>query len=161
MWKNIPGWENLYEINEYGIIRNKKSKKELVGDKNSSNYLRVCLYNKDKKERFFRHRLVAKLFIENKNNFNEVNHIDGNKENNYYLNLEWCNRTYNEREAHRLKIKEYKPFIVTFKNKTIKKYEFTIDLAKELNVSKRTVQNYLQNKSKGYLMKNILSIKYL
>lgn len=161
MWKDIPGWENLYKINEYGIIKNKKTDKILVGDKNSSGYCRVCLYYKGKKKRVFRHKMVALLFLNNRNNFSEVNHKDGNKNNNHYSNLEWCDRTQNEREAHRLKIKEYKPFVVKFQNGTLKKYEFAIDLANELNVSKRTIQNYLQHKSEGYLKKHILSIKYL
>lgn len=41
------------------------------------------------------HRLVAEHFIENKNNYKEVNHIDSDKSNNYYKNLEWCNRSQN------------------------------------------------------------------
>ncbi len=76
----------------------------------------------------------------------EVNHIDGNKQNNNKENLEWCSRIHNEREAHRLKIKEYKPFEVIFNNNIKKEYEFIIDLAKEIVVTKRTVQNWLQKK---------------
>lgn len=68
-------------------------------------------------------------------------------------NLEWCSRIHNEREAHRLKIKEYKPFEVIFNNNIKKEYEFIIDLAKEIVVTKRTVQNWLQKKNKGYLKK--------
>ena len=161
IWKDIPNWEEYYEINNYGEVRNKKSKNILIGDKNSSGYMRVCLYNKNRKFRFFRHIMVAKLFLDNPNNFKEVNHIDGNKENNNMNNLEFCDRKHNEREAHRIGIKEYKPFIVNFNTGECKKYEFAIDLAIEINVTKRTVLNYLQGKSKGYLNKNISSIKYL
>lgn len=161
IWKDIPGWEEYYEINNYGEVRNKKSSHILVGDKNSAGYMRVCLYNKNKKFRFFRHIMVAKLFLDNPNNFKEVNHIDGNKENNYVKNLEFCDRKHNEREAHRIGIKKYRPFIVKFNTGEYKTYEFTIDLATEINVTKRTVLNYLQGKSKGYLDKNISSIKYL
>ena len=161
IWKDIPNWEEYYEINNYGEVRNKKSKNILIGDKNSSGYMRVCLYNKNRKFRFFRHIMVAKLFLDNPNNFKEVNHIDGNKENNNMNNLEFCDRKHNEREAHTIGIKEYKPFIVSFNTGEHKKYEFVIDLAIEINVTKRTVLNYLQGKSKGYLNKNISSIKYL
>lgn len=47
------------------------------------------------------HRLIATHFIENKNplEFNEVNHIDGNKCNNSYENLEWCNKKMNMEHA--------------------------------------------------------------
>ena len=46
MWKDIPGWEDLYEINEYAIVRNKLNGHIIVGDTNSAGYERVCLYNK-------------------------------------------------------------------------------------------------------------------
>jgi hypothetical protein len=47
----------------------------------------------------FIHRLVAKTFIENPNNYDQVNHIDGNKSNNCISNLEWCNYTQNKLHA--------------------------------------------------------------
>lgn len=46
------------------------------------------------------HRLVALHFIENLNNKPEVNHIDGNKLNNHYLNLEWCIRSENAQHSY-------------------------------------------------------------
>lgn len=161
MWKDIPEWEQYYEVNENGEVRNKLTGNYINGDINNAGYYRVCLYNKGKKQRFFRHRLVAQLFIPNPNNYLEVNHINGDKSLNHKDNLQWCDRQHNEREAHRLSIKEYKPFEVYFLNGEHKKYEFTIDLANELQVTKRTVQNYLQGKSKGYLNKGIKTIKYL
>lgn len=53
------------------------------------------------------HRLVATYFVENKNNYNIVNHIDANKLNNYDFNLEWCDISYNTRHAHRLNLISY------------------------------------------------------
>lgn len=41
------------------------------------------------------HRLTAEEFIPNPNNYEQVNHIDENKENNCIDNLEWCTLTYN------------------------------------------------------------------
>lgn len=161
MWKDIPCWEETYEINKNGEVRNKLTKKYIKGDINNAGYYRVCLYQKPRKQRYFRHRLVAEVFLPNPNNYKEVNHIDGDKSNNSVFNLEWSNRTHNEREAHRTKIKEYKPYYVIFNNGMKKNYEFAIDLANELKVTKRTVQNYLQRKSKGYLDKGIKEIQYL
>jgi len=48
------------------------------------------------------HRLVAKYFISNPNNYPCVNHKDENKENNYYNNLEWCTMEYNNSYGTRL-----------------------------------------------------------
>ena len=150
MWKDIPNWEIYYEINENGEVRNKLTGNYIKGDINNAEYYRVCLYHKSKRQRFFRHRLVAQLFIPNPNNYTEVNHIDGDKSHNF-----------NEREAHRLNIKEYKPFKVYFQNGEYKEYEFAIDLANELKVTKRTIQNYLQGKSNSYKSRGINEIKYL
>ena len=161
MWKDIPNWETYYEINENGEVRNKLTGNYIKGDINNTGYYRVCLYHKSKRQRFFRHRLVAQLFIPNPNNYTEVNHIDGDKSHNFKENLQWCDRVFNERETHRLNIKEYKPFKVYFQNGEYKEYEFAIDLANELKVTKRTIQNYLQGKSNGYKSKGINEIKYL
>ncbi len=59
----------------------------------------MTLY-KDKQPRdFLVHRLVAQAFCENKDNFQVVNHIDGDCANNHYKNLEWCSQAYNVRHA--------------------------------------------------------------
>lgn len=161
MWKSIPNWENYYEINEYGEVRNKKTSKLLQGDINSSGYYRVYLYNNNKKQRFFKHRLVGLLFLPNPLRLPEINHIDGDKSNNFVGNLEWCSRKNNEHYARRTGIKEYKPFKVCFIDGKTKYYEFTPELAEELNITRRTILNYLQKKSFGFSKYDIASIEYL
>lgn len=45
------------------------------------------------------HRLVAYLYCQNPSGYNVVNHIDGNKSNNHYTNLEWCTAEHNEKHS--------------------------------------------------------------
>lgn len=109
IWKTIEGFNN-YEVSNYGNVRKKacniiyknkmkasykekKLKKEL-----SKNYLRVTLSQNNIQKKFLIHRLVALYFLNNENQKKCVNHIDGNKINNNYLNLEWC--THSENELH-------------------------------------------------------------
>lgn len=65
--------------------------------KNADSYPRANMNGKEYKI----HRLVAEYFVENPNpkRFNIVNHMDGNKKNNLYTNLEWCDQLHNARHA--------------------------------------------------------------
>jgi hypothetical protein len=56
--------------------------------------------NKSSRRTYQLHRLVAESFIPNPNNLPQVNHIDGNKDNNCVSNLEWCNQSHNLRHAY-------------------------------------------------------------
>ena len=94
MWKDIEGFEN-YKINEDGEIVHKLTNHTLKHSINEKGYHKVCLRKGDKSYKTGVHRLVAKAFIPNPNNYREVNHIDENKDNNNYKNLEWCNREQN------------------------------------------------------------------
>ncbi len=71
--------------------------------KNSNGYLRGLINGKD----VYIHRLVATVFCANPNCYKEVNHIDGNKENNRAENLEWCSRSENNKHAFRSGLRSY------------------------------------------------------
>lgn len=143
------------------MLKSKHTNKLRITDKNSSGYVRITLYSKQRKQRFLLHRLVAETFIPNPHNYPEVNHINENKEDNSVLNLQWCTRIQNE-HANRFSYgKIYKPFQVTFVNGEIKQYNFGIDLANELNVTRHCIYNYLKGKSTGYTKYNIVDINYL
>lgn len=164
MWKDIKGWENLYEVSDSAIVRNKLNGNIRKFDTNSAGYKRVTLYNKDHdppKERFLVHRLVAQHFIPNPNNLPEVNHIISDISKNQASNLEWVDRKGNELHSRMYGDKEYKPFYVDFSTNERKVYDCKNDLAMEIGVKRATVKSWLNNNSNGYLNHGISAINYL
>ena len=127
-----------YEITQNGDIINKRNGRKIKPQKNDKGYLRVSIGGK----LMFVHRLVAEKYVPNPNNKPQVNHIDGNKLNNNYTNLEWTTNKENRQHAltHNLhlcgeqcnwsKLNE-EAVIYIRKNKNI----FSSELAKKFNVS--------------------------
>lgn len=95
IWKDIPGYEGLYKISNFGRV---KSKKTILKPRIRNKYLAVNLCKDAVIKTENIHRLVAKNFIENTNNKPQVDHIDGNKLNNNYLNLRWATAYENSQE---------------------------------------------------------------
>lgn len=93
-WKIIPDYEK-YEASELGQIRNKRTKKIKTLVRSGNGYIHINLYRGNELHQELVHRLIAKTFLPNPNNYKEVNHKDGNITNNKVENLEWCDRTYN------------------------------------------------------------------
>lgn len=83
-----------YSIDEKGVVRNVKSGRPRLGSVNRG-YNRLVIESKS----FRVHRLVAKLFIPNPDEKPIVNHIDGNRQNNNALNLEWVTSKENTQHA--------------------------------------------------------------
>ena len=96
-WKDIEGYETLYQVSSQGRVKNIPRNKLLKADKTSDGYLRVKLSKDGVAKNFRVHRLVAKAFIDNPSGLEEVNHKDEDKANNKVYNLEWCTREYNQR----------------------------------------------------------------
>lgn len=96
----IDGVNKKYTIDTYGNIYDIKEKKYRKPKPNSKGYLKVSFYVNGKDKKFFVHRLVLMTFnpVDGMENL-QVNHIDGNKQNNYVGNLEWCTNAENQRHA--------------------------------------------------------------
>lgn len=105
IWKDIEGYEGLYQINNCGVIKSTPRKGTRGGiivqtpDKNG--YLCVGLNKNNKMKTYKVHRLVANAFISNPRGLPEVNHKDEIKTNNHVDNLEWCDHKYNSQYGTR------------------------------------------------------------
>jgi len=94
-WKDIIEYnvKNIYEISNYGKVRNKLTGRFLSPFTDKDGYLRCTLKGYKKQRKFYIHRLVGYYFLPLKVFFNEkyihINHKDTNKTNNFYKNLEW------------------------------------------------------------------------
>ena len=98
-WKDIKGYENLYQVSNLGNIRrvSNKTKKTRL---NNWGYIIIDLWKENKSTTKAVHRIVAETFLPNPDNKAEVNHIDGNKTNNSINNLEWVTREENIQHAY-------------------------------------------------------------
>ena len=98
----INGNKTNFWIEDTGRLRNAKTKRWLKGGINKG-YHFYSLYFRGKQYIFYTHHLVADYFIPNPNNYPIVHHKDGDKLNNFYLNLEWVTA-----KEHNQTIKEMK-----------------------------------------------------
>ena len=89
-----------YTIDEKGVVISLRSNQPLKPIKANNGYLHVTLSMEDgRSKQVSIHRLVAEHFIPNPYHYPQVNHIDGNKENNVVTNLEWCTPAENIQHA--------------------------------------------------------------
>mgnify|MGYP000227006875 FL=1 len=76
-----------------------KYKRKYIGGSIGNGYKQVTLTSGGKATNHAVHRLVAQAFVPNPHSKPYVNHIDGNKLNNHYTNLEWCTAQENVEHA--------------------------------------------------------------
>lgn len=176
-WKNIPN--SNYAVSSIGRVKripfirlhniNKayyltKDKFLTPNNNNSKKYWRIKIWYLDGTAVVESiHRLVAKVFIPNPENKPQVNHIDGNKDNNNVENLEWV--TNQENNDHKFmvlgrftvprgsknptsKLTEEDVAIIS---KRIKNKDRLVDIAKDFNVGKTTISEIKAGRSWSHL----------
>lgn len=167
IWKDIKGYEGFYQVSNLGKVRSfprrgtYKTIYILKPRKTHKGYLQVILTKNNKPKSFSIHRLVAKTFISNLNNYPQVNHIDGNKLNNCVDNLEWCTNEHNMKEACRLGLRDHiykkgkenpRSVVINqynFQGKFIKKWYCVRDIERELNFDNRNICACARHKKKS------------
>ena len=103
IYKDIPGYEGLYQISNLGNVKSLKRNKILAKNNNGNGYLYANLSKDGQVKNHYIHRLVAITFIDNPNRLPQINHKDENKANNCVDNLEWCGADYNNKYGTRTK----------------------------------------------------------
>lgn len=112
VWVDVPGFEGAYQVSNTGMVRSLDRKvngrfgssaikkgKVLKASPNKEGYYSVSLSKKSKCTMFYIHRLLAVSFIPNLEHKREVNHINGNKQDNRLENLEWVSSSENRKHA--------------------------------------------------------------
>lgn len=96
VWKDIPNYEGLYEVSNFGNVYSVRKKIRLKPGDNGYGYLSVVLCKNGIQTNYKVHRLVMLAFIGEPPAGCEVNHIDGNKSNNRLDNLEYITSSENQ-----------------------------------------------------------------
>lgn len=112
IWKPVVGFEDSYEVSSFGRVRSldryvktahnsfRFAKGKILAPINDSKGYKIVQLGRNHKSAI--HRLVAKAFIPNVNNYPCINHKDENPSNNHFENLEWCTYEYNNNYGTRL-----------------------------------------------------------
>ncbi|XCH79055.1 MAG: NUMOD4 domain-containing protein [Candidatus Dehalobacter alkaniphilus] len=99
-WKDVIGYEGLYQVSNLGNVRSLNYKnmgfaQNIVPKRTNKGYLQVHFKKNGILKAFTIHRLVAMAFIPNEQDLPQINHINENKQDNRVENLEWCTCRYN------------------------------------------------------------------
>lgn len=179
-WYEIENYSK-YQISNLGRVKSKSrswicskghlitiKEKILKGTLDKNGYVKVSLVNdKGNTKRLSVHRIVAETLILNKENKNQVNHIDGNKQNNCVDNLEWCTSKENINHAiNKLKIK-YAKYLDKMHKVNKKKiirddgkiYNQIKDVFKEYNIKNSNILYDVLKGKKQYFRKH--NYKYM
>lgn len=148
-WKDIQGYEGLYQISNLGKVRSLKFHRqniirELQPFRNLKGYLRVELHKNNKNKIHMVHILVAQHFIPNPENKKQVNHINAIKTDNKVENLEWCTPSENIKHSWEnglqkgsaKKVEQYDT-----KGNFIREWENQTKAAKKLNINQGNISS--------------------
>jgi len=155
IWKQVPNTIKTYFVSNLGRFKNANGRIMENINPTIGGYKGCVMDNIN----YRLHRIVAQTFIENPENKEQVNHIDGNKLNNAVSNLEWVTNKENQihkfqiglENNHTRKVGQY-----DLENNFIKEFPSIVSASKEIGVNKSGIQGVLSNYRKtsgGYIWK--------
>ena len=152
IWKDIKDYEGLYQVSNFGEVKNLNTNRILKRSKHNHGHLVVQLYKNHVGSTKNIQYLVAQAFIPNPENKPNVNHIDEDKTNNNVNNIEWVIPA--ESNGH----KKQRISIIATNLKTGESQEFnsTNECARQLGVNSTGINHALKGRRKqagGYTFK--------
>ena len=168
-WRDVEGYEGIYQVSNMGRIRSLD--RQILSHHNCkisikgriispakcvSGYEEAHLYKNGIRRALLLHRIVAKAFIPNPNNFPEVNHKDENIQNNCVENLEWCDSKYNanygtrNQRCYESNRKHFKPiYQIDFTSgEKIKRWDCIADAARALKIHEEQISRVCKGRNK-------------
>ena len=165
VWKDIPGYEGLYQVSNFGRVKSLpkihgrrywKNERILKINIAKNGYAGVFLQKNKNIKRISIHRIVARVFLKNYDEKLQVNHKDGNKLNNNVDNLEMVTASENQIHSRKLGLQTspkganspYAKRIMQFDkdNKFICEYKGIEATAKKLGIGISTLSLCLRGK---------------
>lgn len=168
-WRDITGYKGRYQVSNLGnfiSITKRSGRKIIKGSLDHKGYIKITLYKNGQRTTLGAHRIVAQEFIPNPKGKQQVNHRDGDKQNNATYNLEWCTNAENQQHkfhvlgyrmpAEQLRTIQQKGLEIAHKKskkqiqciETGKVYESIKDAVKEFGTSQSNFSLVLKGKNK-------------
>jgi hypothetical protein len=153
-WKDIKGYEGLYQISDKGVVKGLKrtilsrwgtpkvwKEKTIKTIVDHLGYCRVSLCKNGTVKAAKIHRLVAETFLQGEGH---INHKDGNKQNNNLSNLEFCTSRENLRHAFTTGLRPKKYLRTIICNETQELFTCQMDIARKIKLSSVMVSSHLK-----------------
>jgi hypothetical protein len=172
-WRDVVGYEGIYEVSDDGKIRTHKDKttfserhgirkwkQRVLSQKvGKDGGCRVELYKDRKNQTWLVHRIVALAFKPKVDGKDYINHLDGDRRNNHISNLEWCDHKENNNHAFDNKLINTAHGVALFDNETkeIQYFRSKAKASEYLGKHHGFISALLQRGDKDYEQYTILS----
>jgi len=144
-WKYIEEYDNKYAVSNYGRVKSFQGRTEriLKSNKTHDGYEIIVMCKNNKPKSYRVNRLVAQCFLNNPNNYPQVDHIDNNRLNNHVENLQWMSARDNTTKSQGKPVNQF-----TKDGEFIATHLSISHAAKHINASKSNIHKVLISKYK-------------